>query len=200
MVRAQQLDLTAEGGVPTVSAHASLSRATHVAYDVRVSGYLELFPDEAKYAPASSCCQGGMVAETCGTSYVTRLIRGSGTVQHLQKLDASAGVEAGELVRARGGTSYRRLNETSFVDAYFAYQLELLASLCSRLSPDDEMETLAVQAPNHGRLQRELRSRWPGRAAGIVRGRAKPSNSPACRGHCARDAPPAPPPPPGSAP
>jgi hypothetical protein len=156
MVRAQQLQATAEGGMPTLNAHASLSRATHVAYDVRVTGYLELFPDETKYVPSSSCCQAGMVSETCGASYVTRLIRGSGTVQHLQRLDASAGVEAAELVRARGGTSYRRLNETSFVDAYFAYQLEPLASLCSTLSPDDEMETLAVQAPNNCWVQAHL--------------------------------------------
>ena len=156
IVSAQTFDAGAAVGTTGVAANASVSHATHVAYDVQVTGYLELFPEDAKYLPSSSCCQGGDVSDMCGDRYVTRLIRGTGTVQHLQQLSATAGVEAVELVRAHGGTTYRRLNETRFVDAFFAYQLEPLASLCSRLSPEQEQETLAVSAPNNCWVQAHL--------------------------------------------
>jgi hypothetical protein len=156
VVSAQTLDAGAEAGVTGMKANAAVNRATHVAYDVRITGYLELSPEDTKYLPSSGCCQGGGVSETCGESYVTRLIRGTGTVQHLQQLSATGGVEASELVRAHGGTSYRRLNETRFVDAFFAYQLEPMATLCSRLSPEDEIETMAVSAPNNCWVQAHL--------------------------------------------
>lgn len=156
VVSAQTLSAEGEVGTVGIAANAKLSHATHVAYDVRVSGYLELFAEDSKYLPGCGCCQGGGVSETCGDRYVTRLIRGSGKVQHLQKLETSAGVEASELVRARGGTSYRRLNETEFKDAFFAYQLEPLSSLCSRLSPDEELETMAIKAPNNCWVQAHL--------------------------------------------
>jgi hypothetical protein len=142
--------------MPGMKVNANVNRATHVAYDVQVTGYLELMPEDAKYLPGCGCCQGGAVSASCGDSYITRLIRGTGTVQHLQKLEASAGVEASELVRAHGGTTYRRLNQTRFVDAFFAYQLEPLASLCGRLSPEQELETLAVSAPNNCWVQAHL--------------------------------------------
>jgi hypothetical protein len=77
-------------------------------------------------------------------------------MQHLHKLEAKAGVEASELVRAHGGTTYRRLNETRFVDAFFAYQLEPLATLCSHLLPEQELETLAVSAPPNCWVQAHL--------------------------------------------
>lgn len=156
VVSAQTIDVGAEAGVPGMNASASVNHATHVAYDVHVTGYLELSPEETKYVPGSGCCQGGGVSETCGETYITRLIRGTGSVQHLQKLTATGGVEASELVKAHGGTTYRRLNETRFVDAFFAYQLEPLKSLCSRLSPEDEIEMLAVSAPNNCWVQAHL--------------------------------------------
>ena len=156
VVSAQTLEAGAEAGVTGMKANAAVNRATHVAYDVQVTGYLELLPEDTKYLPSSGCCQGGGVSETCGESYITRLIRGTGTVQHLQQLSATGGVEASELVRAHGGTSYRRLNETRFVDAFFAYQLEPLATLCSRLSPEEELETMAVSAPNNCWVQAHL--------------------------------------------
>lgn len=156
VVSAQTLEAGAEAGVTGMKANAAVSRATHVAYDVQITGYLEILPEDTKYLASSGCCQGGGVSETCGDSYVTRLIRGSGTVQHLQQLTATGGVEASELVRAHGGTSYRRLNETRFVDAFFAYQLEPMATLCSRLSPEDELEMLAVKAPDNCWVQAHL--------------------------------------------
>jgi hypothetical protein len=149
MVSAQTLAAEGEAGTVGFSANAKVDRATHVAYDVRVSGYLELSPDDSKYLPGCGCCQGGGVAESCGDRYVTRLIRGSGKVQHLRQLEVSAGVAASELVKARGGTTYRLLNQTEFEDSFFAYQLEPLRSLCGRLAPEDELETLAVKAPNN---------------------------------------------------
>lgn len=156
VVSAQTLDAGAEAGVSGMKANAAVNRATHVAYDVQITGYLELLPEDTKYLPSSGCCQGGGVSETCGESYITRLIRGTGTVQHLQQLSATGGVEASELVRAHGGTSYRRLNEMRFVDAFFAYQLEPMATLCSHLSPEDEIETMAVSAPNNCWVQAHL--------------------------------------------
>src|SRR5688572_6040688 len=78
VVSAQTIDVAAGAGMTGMSANASVNRATHVAYDVRVTGYLELFPAEMKYLAGSGCCQGGAVSESCGESYVTRLIRGSG--------------------------------------------------------------------------------------------------------------------------
>lgn len=156
IVSAQTLAVGAGVGVQGVMASADVNRATHVAYDVQISGYLELAPEDAKYLASCGCCQGGGVADNCGDSYVTRLIRGSGTMQHLHKLEAKAGVEASELVRAHGGTTYRRLNETRFVDAFFAYQLEPLATLCSHLSPEQELETLAVSAPPNCWVQAHL--------------------------------------------
>lgn len=156
VVSAQTLAVGAEAGVPGLNANADVNHATHVAYDVDVTGYLELPLEDCKYLASSACCQGGGVAASCGESYVTRLIRGSGTMVHLQKLEAKAGIAASELVRAHGGTTYRRLNETRFVDAFFAYQLEPLATLCSRLSPEDEIEMLAVSAPNNCWVQAHL--------------------------------------------
>jgi hypothetical protein len=156
VVSAQTVDVGAGAGAAGLSASANVSHATHVAYDVRITGYLELSPEDARYVPGSSCCQAGVVSSSCGERYVTRLIRGSGTVEHLQKLEATAGVEASELVKAHGGTTYRRLNKTRFVDAFFAYQLEPLSTLCSRLSPEQEMETLAVNAPNNCWVQAHL--------------------------------------------
>lgn len=156
VVSAQTLEAGAEAGVTGMRANAAVNRATHVAYDVQITGYLELLPEDTRYQPSSGCCQGGGVSETCGESYITRLIRGTGTVQHLQQLTATGGVEASELVRAHGGTSYRRLNETRFVDAFFAYQTEPLATLCSRLSPEDEIEMMAVTAPNNCWVQAHL--------------------------------------------
>jgi hypothetical protein len=156
VLSAQTLDAGVEAGTAGMLANANVNRATHVAYDVEVTGYLELAPEETTYLASSGCCQGGGVSASCGESYVTRLIRGSGTMQHLRKLEASAGIEASELVRAHGGTTYRRLNETRFVDAFFAYQLEPLATLCSRLSPEQELETLAVSAPNNCWVQAHL--------------------------------------------
>lgn len=156
VVSAQSVQVDAEAGTVGISVSAKVDRATHVAYDVRITGYLELFPEESKYLPGCGCCQGGGVSEYCGEHYVTRLIRGSGKVQHLQKLEVAAGIEASELVRARGGTTYRRLNETEFTDAFFAYQLEPLETLCSHLAPEEELETLAVKAPNNCWVQAHL--------------------------------------------
>lgn len=156
VVSEQALAAEGEAGMVGLSASAKVDRATHVAYDVRVSGYLELSPDDSRYLPGCGCCQGGGVSQSCGDRYVTRLIRGSGKVQHLQQLKLSAGIEASELVKARGGTTYRLLNQTEFEDAFFAYQLEPLRSLCGRLAPEEELETLAVKAPNNCWVQAHL--------------------------------------------
>ncbi len=136
-------------GYGPLGAKAGVGRATHVAYDVRVTGYLELPPDSLHYSSGSACCFNGAPSPSCGEWYVVRLMRGTGKAQYLEQVSAEAGVEAAQLVRARGGTAFRRLNEMSFNDAYFAYEVVPMSSLCSRVSPEQEVETLAVRAPDN---------------------------------------------------
>lgn len=135
-------------GHGVVSAQAQASSGSHIAYDVRITGYLELPPSSLHYAAASGCCLGGNASSSCGDEYVVRLMRGSGTVQYLQRLQGDVSVEATEILKARGGASFRKLSESTFRDAYFAYELVPLSVLCSRVAPEDEVEVLAVGAPD----------------------------------------------------
>ncbi len=145
------VDQTAEvgAGMGPVSAKVSGERTTHVAYDVTVTGYLELAPDQLHYAKESGCCLGGGISPSCGDWYVVRLMRGTGRAQYLQRLAANAQVDGLEIVKARGGSVFQRVNEISFEDAYFAYEVVGLAGLCSRVPPDEEIEALAVSAPHN---------------------------------------------------
>jgi hypothetical protein len=136
-------------GYGPLGAKAGLGHATHVAYEVRVTGYLELPPDSLKYATASACCMGGAPSASCGEWYVVRLMRGTGKAQYLQQVSAEAGVTAVELVHAQGGTAYRRLNEMSFNDSFFAYEVVPMSALCSRVAPEEEVEVMAVRAPDN---------------------------------------------------
>lgn len=136
-------------GYGPLGAKAGLGHATHVAYEVRITGYLELPPDSLTYAKTSACCLGGETSASCGEWYVVRLMRGTGKAQYLQQVSAEAGITAVELVHAKGGTAYRRLNEMSFKDAYFAYEVVPMSSLCRRVAPEEEVEALAVRAPDN---------------------------------------------------
>jgi hypothetical protein len=139
-------------GQGPVGASAGVGRATHVAYDVHLTRYLELPPESLRYAAASGCCLEGHPTDACGERYVVRLMWGSGSVEYLQQIDANAEVSAAEIVHARGGTAYRRLNEMSFEDAFFAYEAAPLEGLCAKVAPEDEVAPLAVAAPPNCRV------------------------------------------------
>ena len=94
-----------------MGASASLGQATHVAYDVHLTRYLELPPASLHYSALSGCCFDGAPTASCGEWYVVRMMWGSGRVQFLQQVTAEARIAASNLLRAQGGTTYRRLNE-----------------------------------------------------------------------------------------
>lgn len=137
------------GGYGPVGAEVNGARATHVAYEVRITGYYEYPVDELRYGPSSGCCVGGNVSSTCGNAYVSRLIRGTGKAQHLVELSAGASVNAVQVVKAEGGTQFRKLSESHFSETYFAYELAPMETLCSRLSAEEEMEVERIEAPKN---------------------------------------------------
>lgn len=136
-----------EAGMASVEAGAA--QVTHVAYEVHLTRYLELPPEALTYASASGCCMGGQVTEACGAWYVFRMMWGTGKVLYLQRVSVDAGVSASGLLHAQGGTAYRRLNELSFDQAFFAYEAVPLADLCAGVQPEQEMPTLSVIAPRN---------------------------------------------------
>lgn len=144
----------ASAGYGPIGGSAQTTQATHIAYDVRVTGYLEYTPAELLYDAESGCCLGGAVSESCGSAYVSRLFRGTGSTQLLSEVTMEAGVRAGEILRASGGKSFRRLAESSFVDSYFAYELSSLETLCDRLPPDAEFAEMKVEGARNCFLTR----------------------------------------------
>jgi hypothetical protein len=139
-----QLSVAAKYG--PVKAGAQASRATHVAYDVELTGYLEYFPEQLKYDPACGCCVGGGLSDACGAFYVTRLFRGTGATQLLTEVTGSGAVDAADVLHASGGRAFRSLSESTFQDAYFAYEFAHLDALCQKLDPEQEMPPLEVDA------------------------------------------------------
>jgi hypothetical protein len=134
-------------GIGLVSAGGGAEHATHVEYDVTITGYLELAPEALHYVKNSGCCINGNTSTSCGDWYVVRLMRGSGKAQYLQKLGVNVDIQGANVVRASGGTTFQRLNEMSFEDTYFAYEVVPLSGLCTQVPPDEELEAMSVQAP-----------------------------------------------------
>ena len=141
-------------GYGPVAGSVQAAHATHIAYDVRLTGYLEYAPADLLYDAESGCCLGGGVSESCGGFYVSRLFRGTGSTQLLSEATAEASVEAGEIVHASGGKSFRRLSESSFIDSYFAYEVSPLAPLCERLPPESEFADMKVESARNCFLTR----------------------------------------------
>jgi hypothetical protein len=148
-VVAAERNAQAEAGVHGLTAQAAAHRATHVAYDVLVSGYLELPGDSLHYVPRSHCCLGGQPTAACASGYVGRVMWGTGRAEYLVQVDANAEVSAAELVRARGGSRFRRVNETSFQETFFAYEVAPTAALCRLVAPTEELEPITVKAPSN---------------------------------------------------
>jgi len=144
-------DFTASVGAKygPVGGKAEGASTTHVAYEVRITGYLELGPTDLKYRAESACCAGGTLSGSCGGYYVMRLIRGSGKAEYLQKLKGSASASAMDVVHASGGAAFRKLSTSHFEDTYFAYELAPLDSVCALLTPEEEMAPMQVAAKDN---------------------------------------------------
>lgn len=132
-----------------VGGEAAGAATTHIAYEVRITGYLELGPADLRYRAESGCCAGGGLSGSCGDYYVMRMMRGSGKAEYLQKLEGSVSVTAADVVHASGGTAFRKLSTSHFEDTYFAYELAPLDGVCALLTPEEEMVPMKVAAPDN---------------------------------------------------
>lgn len=129
-----------------VGGEAAGAATTHIAYEVRITGYLELGPADLRYRAESGCCAGGGLSGSCGGYYVMRMMRGSGKAEYLQKLEGKVSMTAADVVHASGGTAFRKLSTSHFEDTYFAYELAPLDSVCALLTPEEEMVPMRVAA------------------------------------------------------
>jgi hypothetical protein len=82
-------------GYGPVGGEVKASQLTHVAYDVRITGYAEILPQAQHYLSDSGCCLGGELTPSCGERFVTRLMRGSGTVTYLQQIEGKVSLQGG---------------------------------------------------------------------------------------------------------
>lgn len=149
VLRSVDLLANLEVAGPGIGAEGALKHHTDIAYSVDISGYETLAPEPKSYAAESACCVDGRVSKACEGGYVGRLVRGSGKLKYLRRLEGSASASAGPVLSARGGARYELLDETTFVDAFFAFVPERLDDLCSRLSPEQEMAPVQVAAPEN---------------------------------------------------
>lgn len=168
----RSVDLLANLGIAEagIGAEASLRRRTDVAYSVDITGYETLEPEVKNYAADSGCCVDGRVTKACEGGYVDRVLRGSGKLRYLRRLEGSASASVGPVLTARGGARYELLDETTFVDAFFAFVPERLDGLCGRLAPDQEIAPIQVFATENclvrvyttgGRSERVQASYYP---------------------------------------
>lgn len=131
-------------GYGPVGGRVEVGQLTHIAYDVRITGYASILPKAQHYLSDSGCCMDGVVSDACGQSFVARMMRGTGTVEYLQQVEGKVSVDAAQILRAEGGATFRKLSSSEFEDTYFAYELMPLQSICGRLSADEEMPTIRV--------------------------------------------------------
>lgn len=147
----RSVDLLASLGIAAagIGAKGALKHHTDVAYSVDITGYETLSSDAKSYASDSGCCVDGRVSKACEGGYVGRLLRGSGKLKYLRRLEGNASANAGPVLSALGGARYELLDETTFVDAFFAFVPERLDELCGRISPEQEMAPIQVAAPEN---------------------------------------------------
>jgi hypothetical protein len=149
------IDLVANLGVQQQGVGASVSgqHRTDVAYSVDITGYETLAARPSGYRSDSACCVNGVVTSTCEWGYVGRVLRGSGKLRYLRRLQGNASANLGPVLQAGGGARYELLDETTFEDAFFAFVPEPLDALCERLEPGQEMVTLKVPPPDNCRCR-----------------------------------------------
>ena len=136
------------------SAGVWASHVTHVVYDVQITALATIAAGTQRYNADSGCCLQGAPTESCESGYVYRLLRGSGTIRMLQRLEGQLSVGVKEFIVARGGTRYRVVDESTFGDAYFGLELSPLQSVCRTLTPEQEMAPLRLLAPPNCIIQR----------------------------------------------
>jgi hypothetical protein len=143
-----------EANVGVGSAGAPVSHVTHVIYDVQITALATLAAGTQRYNADSECCLQGTPTSSCEAGYVVRLLRGSGTIRMLQRLEGQLFAGVKDVIVARGGASYRIVDESTFSDAYFGLELSPLQSVCRTLTPEQEMAPLKLMAPPNCVVQR----------------------------------------------
>jgi hypothetical protein len=145
------MDFVANVGVETqgVGVGASGEHRTDVAYSVDITGYESLAALPAGYRPDSACCVNGVVTSACEWGYVGRVLRGSGKLRYLRRLQGEASANLGPVLKAGGGARYELVDETTFEDAFFAFVPEPLDALCQRLEPGQELMAFKVAPPDN---------------------------------------------------
>jgi len=143
-----------DGTVGMANAGVWAAHATHVLYDVQITALATFAAGTQSYVAGSGCCLQGNPTESCESGYVYRVMRGSGSIRLLRRLEGDASAEGRETVIARGGTRYRVADESSFNDAYFGLQLLPLESVCRSLTPEQELAPLRQLAPPNCTVQR----------------------------------------------
>lgn len=140
-------ELDATVGIANAGVWAA--QVTHVLYDVQITQLATFSAGSQRYNADSGCCLQGNPTESCESGYVYRLLRGTGTIRLLQRIEGEASVALKEVVMARGGGRYRVMDESTFNDAYFGLELSPLQSVCRTLTPEQEMAPLRLLAsPN----------------------------------------------------
>jgi hypothetical protein len=149
------MDFVANVGVETHGMGASVSgqHKTDVAYSVDITGYETLAARPDGYRADSACCVNGVVTSVCEWGYVGRVLRGSGKLRYLRRLQGEASANLGPVLKAGGGARYELVDETSFEDAFFAFVPEPLDALCERLEPGQDMVAFKVAASDNCKVR-----------------------------------------------
>lgn len=149
---ATRAELDVNFGIGNASAWAS--RVTHLVYDVHITALAGLASGTQHYNAESGCCLQGSPTQACQSGYVYRLLRGSGSIRMLQRLEGQVSGGVKEVVVARGGARYRVVDESTFTDAYFGLELSPLQNVCRILAPEQEMAPLKLTSPPNCVVQR----------------------------------------------
>jgi hypothetical protein len=149
------MDFVANVGVETqgIGAGVSGQHKTDVAYSVDITGYETLAARPDGYRAESACCVNGVVTSVCEWGYVGRVLRGSGKLRYLRRLQGDVSANLGPVLKAGGGARYELVDETTFEDAFFAFVPEPLDALCERLEPGQEMMAFKVAPPDNCKVR-----------------------------------------------
>ena len=126
-----------------ISAELTQGAVTHLAYVVEVTGYAEVDP-QGQYVAESDCCFNGETDPSCAPGFVLRLVRGTGVVKYLQKTEGSTELGATEYFKTKLGERYLVVDESSFEDAFFAFEPGDMQRLCSTLPDEASFAALTV--------------------------------------------------------
>lgn len=151
VVREASVGANVAVGYGPVGANASLAGTTHVAYETTITGYAEVDRD-AVYRAESDCCFNGEPDEGCESGYISRVVRGTGSIKYLQESSSDVGIEAGDVFEARDGSHYRVLETYTFEDAYFAFEVGDPAELCRNYGDEATFEAMEIRPSANCRI------------------------------------------------